>query len=226
MKIDFIVPAINEAEGIAQVLQSFPSEKLEDEGYEINKVVVDGGSDDGTQEIARENGAEVIVEERPGYGRAYKTGFEETDGDIIVTSDADTTYSLDKVPIMVYMVRNGYDFVSSNRLSDMSEGSMGLRNRMGNELLNAFCRIFYRAPFRDSQSGMWCFRRDILDELQVRSDGMPFSQEIKLEAHHRGLNVSELDIKYSRRKGEKELHPWSDGIGNLLHLFSKRLEHL
>ena len=226
MKLDFIIPALNEGEGIAKVLNEFPDEEIEEMGFEIRKVVVDGGSEDDTQEKAKENGAEVIVEERPGYGRAYKTGFSNSDADIIVTCDADTTYSLEKVPELVKEVMDGADFISTNRLNSMSKGSMAVKNRLGNEVLNLFSKTLFLSPFRDSQSGMWVFRREILDEIDVNSDGMPFSEEIKLEAHLNNLKVQEHDIKYSTRQGVKELHPWSDGFQNLKFLFEKKWQSL
>ena len=82
--------------------------------------------------------------------------------------------------------------------------------------------LFFR-PIRDSQSGMWVFRRAILDRLRVTSDGMPFSQEIKLEAILRGFRFGESHIAYGARIGEVKLQKWRDGWLNLSFLFRKRL---
>ena len=78
-------------------------------------------------------------------------------------------------------------------------------------------------PIRDSQSGMWVFRRALLERMKLRSRGMSFSQEIKLEAIARGARFGESHIAYGFREGEVKLRKWRDGWGNLTHLFRRRL---
>jgi hypothetical protein len=77
---------------------------------------------------------------------------------------------------------------------------------------------------RDSQSGMWVFRRSILKDMQLESDGMSFSEEIKIEAlKNPRVRFGEISIMYTSRIGEKKLNPWRDGFANLLFLIKKRL---
>ena len=76
---------------------------------------------------------------------------------------------------------------------------------------------------KDSQSGMWIFRREILRELELKSDGMPFSEEIKIEAWRRGFAFREIPIKYRKRMGEVKLNTWKDGLRNLLFIIKKRM---
>ena len=84
--------------------------------------------------------------------------------------------------------------------------------------------LFFRWV-RDSQSGMWVFRRSILDKIRLDSDGMAFSEEIKVEAlKHPDLTFDEISIMYSSRAGETKLNPWADGVNNLLFLFRKRFQ--
>lgn len=88
--ISIIVPALNEEEQIAATLRSLASQSLEKESYEI--VVVDGGSDDGTVEIAEEYADRVIFQTHPGIGGARRDGAEVASGRIIVFTDADTAF--------------------------------------------------------------------------------------------------------------------------------------
>jgi dolichol-phosphate hexosyltransferase len=82
--------------------------------------------------------------------------------------------------------------------------------------------LFFRW-IRDSQSGMWVFRRSILERMKLESDGMAFSEEIKIEALlDPKTRFEELSILYSSRLGEIKLNPWRDGIHNLLFLLKKR----
>ena len=82
--------------------------------------------------------------------------------------------------------------------------------------------LFFRWV-RDSQSGMWVFRRSILKDMKLESDGMAFSEEIKIEAlRNPRIRFGEISIMYTSRVGETKLNPWRDGFQNLLLLLKKR----
>jgi hypothetical protein len=83
--------------------------------------------------------------------------------------------------------------------------------------------MFYLRWVRDSQSGMWVLRRSIIDKMQLESDGMAFSEEIKIEAlKNSRIRFGEISIQYSSRLGEIKLNPWRDGFYNLFFLVKKR----
>jgi hypothetical protein len=85
--------------------------------------------------------------------------------------------------------------------------------------------LLYFRWVRDSQSGMWVFRRAILDHMRLESDSMAFSEEIKIEAlKNRGIRFAEIPVMYSSRLGEIKLNPWRDGFYNLWFLLKKRFE--
>lgn len=218
MKISVIIPTLNEEESIGLVLDKIPR----DPRYEWEIIIVDGDSKDRTREIAREKGAKVIVEKRRGYGRAYKTGFDAATGDIIVTMDGDDTYPAEKVVELVdHLLKNNLDFLSCERFSLMKKGAMSLTHKVGNKILTWSTRLLFGVKIKDSQSGMWVFRREILKDLNLTSDGMPFSEEIKIEAW-RKFKCGEVSIEYRERKGEVKLNTWKDGFRNLLFLFKKK----
>ena len=74
--ISIIIPALNEEYGIRKTISGIPLNELRDTlGYDVEILVIDGNSTDLTRNVALKNGAQVIIEDRPGYGRAYKTGF-------------------------------------------------------------------------------------------------------------------------------------------------------
>ncbi len=219
MKVSIVIPTLNEEDSIGHVLDKIPhSDK-----YDWEIIVVDGDSKDRTREIAEEKGAKVIVEKRKGYGRAYKTGFQHATGEIIVTLDGDDTYPAEKIPELVdYLLENDYDFISCERFSKMKEGAMGITHKVGNMILTLATRLLFGVKIKDSQSGMWIFKRSILDDLDLKSDGMPFSEEIKVEAW-RKFKCVEIPIEYRERKGEVKLNTWEDGLKNLIYLFKKKL---
>src|SRR2546427_151534 len=202
--VSVIIPAMNEAEGIGCTLEALPIEQLSKSGYSTEVLVVDGCSMDNTLDIARSKGAKIIVERRRGYGRAYKTGFQSAAGDFIVTMDADGSYPAQQVPqLLDYLVKNDLDLVTTCRLSYMQPGAMSVSHRFGNEILNLLSRIFFRLNLRDTQSGMWVFKRSLLGIVGVRSDGMAFSQEFKIRSFQKPLvchaRIIEIEISDRRR---------------------------
>jgi hypothetical protein len=82
-------------------------------------------------------------------------------------------------------------------------------------------RILFHVRVKDSQSGMWVFRRSILKDLDIRSDGMSMSEELKIEAF-KNSRATEVPISYRPRVGDVKLSSWKDGLGNLKFLFKKR----
>ncbi len=221
MKISVIIPTMNEEESIGEVLDEINS-TLKPTGWDYEILMVDTNSKDRTRDIGREKGARIIDEPRRGYGRAYKTGFEKATGDIIVTLDGDTTYPASDIPRLVGMLeKENLDFITTDRLSDMEKGAMSPKHRFGNWVLVTTMNLLFGMHLKDSQSGMWVFRRDALKKLKLTSDGMPLSEEIKIEAFKK-LRAKEVPIRYRPRKGEVKLNSWKDGKRNLKFLFEKR----
>ncbi|MCJ2563853.1 MAG: glycosyltransferase family 2 protein [Candidatus Thermoplasmatota archaeon] len=220
VKLTVVIPTMNEAGSIGKVIDDVQKHLSETE-YEI--LVVDTDSTDGTVKIAEERGARVVNEPRRGYGRAYKTGFKNAKGDYVATLDADCTYPAERIPDFVRILDSGEaDFIIGDRLSNLSPEAMTLMHRIGNRILNVTMRLLFRVKVKDSQSGMWVFKRALLDSLNVTSDGMPFSEEIKIEAMTKGFRVKQIPIDYRPRTGEKKLQSWRDGWRNFKFLISKK----
>jgi hypothetical protein len=215
---------MNEEEGIGEVLDEIPLAALAEMGYPAEVVVVDGESVDRTRDIASEKGARVVIEPRRGYGRAYKTGFDVALGDIVATGDADKTYPFDKLPEYLRLFeREQLDFLTGNRFGKLQPGAMSAKHKLGNWVLSTTGRVLFLVDVKDSQSGMWIFKRSILPRLRITSDGMPMSEEIKIEAFTKpDLKSAEVPIEYRVRVGDVKLSSWKDGYRNMKFLFQKR----
>jgi glycosyltransferase involved in cell wall biosynthesis len=173
--------------------------------------------------VAASLGARVVSEKRPGYGAAYKAGLAAATGDVVITMDGDGTYPPEEIARLVdALVEKRWEFLSASRFPLVDPKAMGWTNRMGNWVLTVTAMVLFFTPIRDSQSGMWVFRRAVLPKLRLTSDGMPFSQEIKLEAILRGCKFGESHIPYGARIGEVKLQKWRDGWLNLSFLVRKR----
>ena len=223
-KVSIVIPALNESEGIGKTIRTIPVSELQNMGYDVQVLVVDNGSTDGTGEIAHQAGADVVFEPKRGYGNAYKAGFAGATGDIIATSDADATYPLEDIPRLVKMIdEQKIDFITTNRFKLMKKGAMSFRNKVGNAVLTTTMMLLFGLKIKDSQSGMWVFRREILDKLRLTSN-TPLSQELKIEAcHFAGCSWREVPIEYRHRTGKVKLGGWKVGFENLCHMYQKRL---
>lgn len=215
--ISVVIPCYNEEEGIRVTLADMPD--LVDE-----VVVVDNNCTDRTAEVAAAMGAKVVAETKPGYGAAYKAGFRAATGDIIVTMDGDGTYPRGFIPVLAeVLIDEELDFITCDRTGHKSEEANSFLRVLGNLILNVAVFALYFVWLKDSQSGMWVFRRAILPKLALTSDGMSFSEELKVEAFRReDVKAAELPIYYRERVGESKLNLWQDGFANLIFLFKKR----
>jgi glycosyltransferase involved in cell wall biosynthesis len=215
--ITVIIPCLNEEQGIERVLRAMPD-------FVDEVIVVDNASTDRTSDVARSLGATVIHEEVRGYGRSYRRGFAGATGDLIVTLDGDHSYPVDALSYLIEaFLHLDVDFLNASRFPVRDSRAMSLKHKIGNLVLSLAMSILFFRWVRDSQSGMWVFRRSILKEMKLESDGMAFSEEIKIEAlRNSQIRFSEISIMYTSRLGEKKLNPWRDGVQNLAFLAKKR----
>ena len=223
-KLTIVIPALNEELGIEKTVRAVPRAEIDKIGYRTQVLVVDNASDDATAELAARAGAEVVAEPNRGYGTALKKGFAAAAGDVIVTADADATYPLEDIPRLVQILDSeNLDFITTNRFAFLQRDAMSNRNRIGNAILSWTMRLLFRLKIDDSQSGMWVFRKSILEKLKLSSN-TPLSQEIKIEAcHFARCRWREVPIEYRPRSGKTKLGGWRVGTGNLIHLVKKRL---
>ncbi len=216
-RITVVIPCLNEEKGIVGVLSRMPS-------FVDEIIVVDNNSTDRTAELASERGARVIHEKVRGYGRAYKTGLMQSRGDIIVTLDGDHSYPPDAISYLLEaFLRSEVRFLSASRFPLKNRKAMSFKHWCGNKIQSIVMSILFFRWVRDSQSGMWVFERSSLEEMRLISDGMAFSEEIKIEAIvNKRIGFKEIYIDYSNRMGEIKLQPWRDGFRNLYFLLRKR----
>jgi len=217
MSITAIIPCLNEEQGIERLLRAMPE-------FVDEVIVVDNNSTDRTSEVAQSLGAKVVREEVRGYGRAYKRGFATATSDVIVTLDGDHSYPVDALSYLIEAFRHlEVDFLNASRFPVRDARAMSFKNKFGNLILSLVMSILFFRWVRDSQSGMWVFRRAILQNMKLESDGMAFSEEIKIEALlQHDVRFGEISIQYSSRVGETKLNPWRDGLQNIVFLLKKR----
>jgi glycosyltransferase involved in cell wall biosynthesis len=220
--VSVVIPTLNEEDGIVCALSELPLARLKESGFASEVVVVDGNSSDETVERAERFGARVVVENRLGYGMAYKTGFTVSRGEFLVALDGDHSYPASLVPLLIdIMVRRDLDFITTNRLAGLEPDAMDLIHRLGNWVLSTAVRLLFSVRISDSQSGMWAIRKNALQKILPKSDGMAFSQEIKIRAF-KSCKCLEIPIQYRKRIGNPKIQTVLDGFRNLLQLLKLR----
>ena len=224
-----MLPTLNEEKGVGKTIDSINREYFKKNKWDLEIIIIDGDSKDKTREIAKKKGAKIVLEKRKGYGRAYKTGLPHAKGEIIVTGDADATYPFDKIHEYIkQLIDEDLDFITTDRFAKLKHGSMTIKHHFGNWILATTLRFLFLLKIKDSQSGMWIFKKDALDKIQSLEkfdDGMPFSEEIKIEMF-KSKNIKAIEIPSTlyTREGEKKLQSFTDGWKNLKFLFKKRVK--
>lgn len=223
--LSIVMPCLNEAKALKYVIREIPVAELKEMRIDIEILLVDGGSHDGSREIAVNEGVRILTCPR-GYGRQCRYGYQHAKGDIILTVDSDGTYILsDALKLVETIVHNQMDFVHINRFANIIPGAMSLTRKTGNIILTTITNRLFNLDLRDSQSGMWAFKKEVLNKIILTGNGMPFSQEIKIEAFKK-LKALEIPGSYRPRIGNGKLRPIRDGWQNTVFLFNKRLKEL
>ena len=227
VELSVVLPCLNEAETLETCVRKAHA-SIARLGISGEVIVADNGSTDGSQDIARRSGARVVDIPVRGYGAALQGGIEAARGQFVIMADADDSYDLSGLDPFVSKLREGFDLVMGNRFAGgIAPGAMPpLHRYLGNPVLTAVGRLFFRSPIRDFHCGMRGFRRDSVLGLELRTTGMEFASEMVAKATLRGLRVTEVPTPLARdgRSRPPHLRSWRDGWRHLrfLLLYSPR----
>lgn len=225
--LSVVLPCLNEAETLESCVRKAQG-AIARLGISGEVIVADNGSTDGSQDIARRLGARVVDIPIRGYGAALQGGIEAAGGQYVIMADSDDSYDLGGLAPFVAKLQDGYDLVMGNRFQGgIAAGAMPpLHRYLGNPVLTAVGRLFFKSPIRDFHCGMRGFRRDAILALQLRTIGMEFASEMVAKASLRGLRVTEVPTPLARdgRSRPPHLRSWRDGWRHLrfLLLYSPR----
>ena len=200
-----VMGTYNEADAIATVL-----EDIDDVTDGRAEVVCVDGSSDRTPEIARDHGATVIEQEPQGYGVAVREAVLAPDRPVVVTTDCDDTYPMERLPQFLDLINDGADVVSGDRLYYGAEEMPGM-NKLGNEAFALLASVLMGKRVHDTTTGMRAYRRELLHKIEW-TENTGLSAELLMRPLMRGYDVRERPIEYDERKGETKLDPFSGGV--------------
>jgi len=193
-----VIPCLNEARSISRVVEE-ACEGLALAGEHGEVIVVDNASNDGSAAVAAKAGARVVTENRRGYGIAIQTGIRGSRADVVIIGDADGSYDFREVPRFVAAIEGGADVVVGCRFpragGRIDPGAMRFLNqRIGNPAFTLLAQIMFRVPTGDIHSGMRAMRCDLLDRLNLRTEGMEYASEVIIRAHRVGARIVDIPI--------------------------------
>jgi len=215
-QLSVIIPAYNEEDGIADILDRVLSiqsslEAVGVSGPEI--IVVDDGSKDRTVEIVHTypNVRLIRHEKNRGYGGALKTGFANATGNLLAFLDADGTYPPEHFHELCRAALDGAELVIGSRMAG-AKSEMPKTRRLGNIIFARLVSIIGNQHVTDSASGMRVFHRDALERMYPLPDGLNFTPVMSTRAIHEGIKMVEVPIPYSERLGRSKLSVVRDGV--------------
>ena len=196
MTVTVIIPALDEEESVGQVLEEILAPSVN----EI--IVVDGGSSDGTVEVARARGARVIEEPKRGYGRACAAGVTAAQGDVVVFLDADGADDPGQLPHVLAPILTGQADLSlgSRFAGGVTPAAMPWHQRFGNRLAAWLIRRLYGLPVTDL-SPFRAVRRQLLQGLDMQEMTYGWPTEMIVKAARRGWRVIEVPVHHRQRLG-------------------------
>jgi glycosyltransferase involved in cell wall biosynthesis len=203
--VSVVMGTYNEEAAIGTVLSD-----IDDVSGGRAEVVCVDGSSDRTPEIAREHGARVIEQEPQGYGVAVREAVLSAERPVVVTTDCDDTYPMERLPEFLERINDGYDVVSGDRLYYGAD-TMPPFNRLGNHLFAAIASLLVGERVHDTTTGMRAYRRELLHKIEW-TENTGLSAELLLRPLLREYAVCEIPIEYGERKGETKLDPVEGGL--------------
>jgi len=210
-KIAILIPCLNEAQTIAQVVRDYRKALPEATVY-----VYDNASTDDTAEIARKAGAVVRYEPIPGKGNVIRRMFREVDAKAYLMADGDATYPAEDARQIVEPVLAGQaDMVIGDRLSStyFTENKRAFHN-FGNVLVRWFINTLFRCDFKDIMTGMRAFSYQFVKSFAVLSRGFEIETEMTIHAADKNMAVVSVPIQYRDRPdgSESKLNTVTDGM--------------
>jgi glycosyltransferase involved in cell wall biosynthesis len=223
--LTILMPCLDEAETLARCITKARAFLIRS-GIVGEVLIADNGSTDGSQQIAEMLGARVVPVAAKGYGSALLGGIRAARARYVIMGDSDDSYDFSRLDGFVEKLRAGYQLVMGNRfLGGIEPGAMPpLHRYLGNPVLTAVGRVFFRSPCGDFHCGLRGFDRDAILALDLQAPGMEFASEMVVKATIHRLRITEVPTTLSPdgRSRPPHLNSWRDGWRHLrfLLLFS------
>jgi len=226
--LSVIVPVFNERVTVAEVIRRIRAVEVP---VEIEIIVVDDGSSDGTEKVLTALGDSTVrILTHPvnrGKGAAIRTGMASARGDLLLIQDADLEYDPQDWPrLLDPILRGKAQVVYGSRFTGERKNMLPL-HWIGNRFLSMVTNLLYSSTMSDMETCYKLFDREVLKGITIESDKFDFEPEITAKVLRRGYRIYEVPISYAGREAsEGKKITWRDGIGALRALIKYRFTRI
>jgi glycosyltransferase involved in cell wall biosynthesis len=221
--LSVVMPVFNERDTIEEIIPRVLAVRMR-----IQLIVVDDVSTDGTTEILerlqQQHGFTLLRQPRNGgKGSALRRGFAAVNGDMVIIQDADLEYSPEEYPLLTNLITSGRaDVVYGSRFLGTHRVFL-LTHYLGNRLLTFITNVLYNTMLSDMETCYKVMRTDVLQSMELKSNGFGIEPEITAKVFKRRYRVYEVPISYDGRGyDEGKKITWRDGIVALWVLLKYR----
>ncbi len=223
-RLTVVIPAYREVDRIKNTIERIRSELGPKIDNDLEVIVVDDGSKDGTEEAAGLADQLIVLPRNQGKGSALRNGVDKSNGRVVAFTDADLAYSPSQIFDLLVQVENGYDWVVGNRhhVDTRTIVRAGFIRGMGGRLVNFATHLLLLGQYRDTQCGLKAFRSDVAKSLFSSStiNGFAFDVELFHLAERWRLSLSEIsvEVEHSERTTVRVVQDGFRLLRDLIHV--------
>jgi len=200
IEVSIVIPCLDEEDTLENCIR-IAQEAIEKCRLKAEIIVADNNSTDNSAEIARRNGARVVLVREKGYGHALMGGIAAAKGKFIIMGDADESHDLSEIPKFIEKLNEDFNFVLGCRFpkggGKIASDSMSFLHRwVGNPMFSLLVRWWYRVPVNDVNCGFRGFTREFYDKLDLRCTGMEFAVEMVIKSSFQNARIAEIPITH------------------------------
>lgn len=227
VEFTFVLPCLNEEKCLPFCLDEI-KKYIEKNNLNAEILLSDNNSEDRSREIAKSQGARVVVCENRGYGNALINGTKNANGKYCIMGDADGSYDFSNLSEFIEKVRSGYDLVVGNRFKGgIGEKAMSISHKIGVRFLSGFANFFFRTPIKDYHGGLRAYNTQRFKDLRLECAGMEYASEMIIKAQINGYKMCEVPtiLRKDLRGTKPHLRTIRDGFRHLfliLRMFINR----
>lgn len=213
------MPCLNEARTIGACIEEAKG-FIKSAGLNAEIIVVDNNSTDDSAKIAKEMGARVIFEKKPGYGNALRAGLAKAKGKVIIMGDCDLTYDFSNLHEMYDLLQKNDVVIGDRFKGGIERGAMPLSHHVGVRGLSLMGRMRYGTDVKDFHCGLRGIRNDALGKANYKTTGMEFATEMIAEAVRNDLVIAQTPVALRNSvKGRRpKLNTIRDGFRHLNYI--------